>query len=134
MGLFLLKINVKDLRIAAAPVSRRRHSSSVHMASERPSKKQKIGDARDESMQEAGQRPMSRQLDSITSNTTNGVSPMSKQPKPTKVVPSPVQLSSVDGLPADCNVDTVSLGDIVGHPLIKECWAFNYLIDVDFLL
>ena len=51
-----------------------------------------------------------------------------------RTIASPVQLSSVDGIPADCNIDTVSLKDIVGHPLIKECWAFNYLVDVDFLL
>ncbi|KAI5293024.1 hypothetical protein KEM52_005884, partial [Ascosphaera acerosa] len=32
------------------------------------------------------------------------------------------------------NVDAVSLHDILGHPLIKECWQFNYCFDVDWLL
>ena len=49
-------------------------------------------------------------------------------------ISSPIQLSRVEGLPARNNVDTVSLRDILGHPLISKCWAFNYLIDVDFLL
>ena len=49
-------------------------------------------------------------------------------------VSSPIQLSYVEGLPISNNVDTVSLKDIVGDPLIKECWAFNYLIDVDYLM
>ena len=62
------------------------------------------------------------------SGTQNGNSTASK------TISSPIQLSSIAGIPADCNIDTVDLRDIVGHPLIKECWAFNYLIDVDFLL
>ena len=49
-------------------------------------------------------------------------------------IPSPVQLSHVDGLPPKHNLDALSLRDILGHPLIKEVWAFNYLIDVGFLL
>ncbi|KAL8917976.1 MAG: hypothetical protein Q9208_007640 [Pyrenodesmia sp. 3 TL-2023] len=47
---------------------------------------------------------------------------------------SPIQLSTVDGLAASSNVDTVSLEDILGDPLIKECWLFNYLIDVDYIM
>lgn len=51
-----------------------------------------------------------------------------------KVIPSPVQLSTVSELPASSNIDTVSLKDILGDPLIKECWLFNYLFDVDFIM
>ncbi|KAL8959666.1 MAG: hypothetical protein Q9193_003506 [Seirophora villosa] len=47
---------------------------------------------------------------------------------------SPIQLSTVSGLPASSNIDTLSLGDILGDPLIKECWLFNYLFDVDFIM
>lgn len=47
---------------------------------------------------------------------------------------SPIQLSTVNGLAASSNVDTVSLRDILGDPLIKECWLFNYLIDVDYIM
>ena len=49
-------------------------------------------------------------------------------------ISSPIQLTRVEGLSYADNVDTVSLQDIVGDPLIKECWVFNYLFDVDFLM
>lgn len=32
------------------------------------------------------------------------------------------------------NEDTVRLRDILGDPMIRECWQFNYLFDVDFLM
>ncbi|KAL8789192.1 MAG: hypothetical protein Q9213_001299 [Squamulea squamosa] len=51
-----------------------------------------------------------------------------------RLIPSPIQLSTVNGLANSTNVDTVSLRDILGDPLIKECWLFNYLIDVDFVM
>jgi len=28
----------------------------------------------------------------------------------------------------------VGLRDILGDPMIRECWQFNYLFDVDFLM
>jgi len=49
-------------------------------------------------------------------------------------IPSPIQLTRVEGLAELNNVDTVNLRDIIGDPLIKECWVFNYLFEVDFLL
>ena len=67
-------------------------------------------------------------------------SPSSSSPKKPvssstiKIIPSPVQLSTVDELPVLSNIDAVSLKDILGDPLIKECWLFNYLFDVDFIL
>lgn len=51
-----------------------------------------------------------------------------------KVVPSPVQLNFIEELPAISNVDTISLGSILGDPMIKECWLFNYLFDMDFVM
>ncbi len=51
-----------------------------------------------------------------------------------KMISSPVQLSTVKELPASSNIDTLSLKDILGDPLIKECWLFNYLFDVDFVM
>ena len=48
--------------------------------------------------------------------------------------PSPVQLISVKDLPSSYNIDTISLKDILGEPLIQECWIFNYLFDVDFVM
>lgn len=55
-------------------------------------------------------------------------------PRPPRRIESPIRLTKVDGLPEAVNVDTVGLEDILSSPLIKQCWAFNYLIDVDFLL
>ncbi|CAG7968060.1 unnamed protein product [Penicillium olsonii] len=61
-----------------------------------------------------------------------------KPPKHAKQTPralrSPVQLTHIRDLPAANNVDTVRLSDILGDPMIRECWQFNYLFDVDFLL
>lgn len=53
---------------------------------------------------------------------------------PVDLVPSPVQLTAIKDLHASLNIDTISLKDILGDPLIKECWLFNYLFDVDFVM
>lgn len=53
-----------------------------------------------------------------------------------RLIPSPVQLTHIRDFPASkgYNVDTVKLRDILGDPLIRECWQFNYCFDVDFLM
>lgn len=51
-----------------------------------------------------------------------------------KILPSPIQLTRIRDLPADHNVDTLELKDILGDPMIKECWQFNYLFDLNFLM
>ncbi|KAI1335877.1 phospholipase D/nuclease [Xylariaceae sp. FL0016] len=50
------------------------------------------------------------------------------------LLPSPFRLTTIKGLPPDSNADTVSLSDLLGDPLIAECWEFNYLHDIDFLM
>lgn len=47
---------------------------------------------------------------------------------------SPIQLTRIRDLPPEQNVDAISLRDILGDPLIKECWQFNYLFDIEFLM
>lgn len=47
---------------------------------------------------------------------------------------SPFQLTRIRDLPPELNRDTVTLRDILGDPLISECWEFNYLHDIDFLM
>ncbi|KAJ6108595.1 hypothetical protein N7523_009918, partial [Penicillium sp. IBT 18751x] len=56
--------------------------------------------------------------------------------KAPRIIPSPVQLSHVEGFPSTkgYNVDTIRLRDILGDPMIRECWNFNYLFDVDFVM
>ncbi|KAF3394645.1 hypothetical protein F1880_004869 [Penicillium rolfsii] len=53
-----------------------------------------------------------------------------------RLISSPVQLTHIRDFPESrgYNVDTVKLRDILGDPMIRECWQFNYLYDVDFLM
>jgi len=53
-----------------------------------------------------------------------------------RLVPSPVQLTHIRDYPASkgYNNDVVRLRDILGDPMIRECWQFNYMFDVDFLM
>ncbi|KAE8372423.1 tyrosyl-DNA phosphodiesterase I [Aspergillus bertholletiae] len=53
-----------------------------------------------------------------------------------RVIPSPFQLTHIRDLAASSgnNVDAVRLRDILGDPMICECWQFNYLHDVDFVM
>ena len=52
----------------------------------------------------------------------------------TKCIASPVQLTRIRDLAPHQNVDTVQLKDILGDPLIRECWNFNFLFDIDFVM
>lgn len=56
------------------------------------------------------------------------------QPEGSKVVKSPFQLTWIRDLPESSNKDAVSLKDILGDPIIAECWEFNYLHNLDFLM
>jgi tyrosyl-DNA phosphodiesterase-1 len=47
---------------------------------------------------------------------------------------SPIQLTRIRDLPASSNVDTVGLDDLLGDPMIKELWNFNFLFDLDFVM
>ncbi|KIX93526.1 uncharacterized protein Z520_10704 [Fonsecaea multimorphosa CBS 102226] len=58
----------------------------------------------------------------------------SKPASATKLLPSPFRLTTIRDLPPSKNVDSVSLYDILGNPLIKEAWIFNYCFDVDWLM
>ncbi|KAL2263777.1 hypothetical protein VTK26DRAFT_5184 [Humicola hyalothermophila] len=53
---------------------------------------------------------------------------------PPKTFRSPFQLTRICDLPPEKNRDTVTLKGILGDPLISECWEFNYLHDIDFLM
>ena len=51
-----------------------------------------------------------------------------------KAISSPVQLIRIPGLKESENLDTLGIRDILGDPLIRECWAFNFCFDVDWLM
>ncbi|KAL6239283.1 hypothetical protein BDW75DRAFT_236722 [Aspergillus navahoensis] len=55
---------------------------------------------------------------------------------PPLLIPSPIQLTHIRDFSGSLrnNDDTVKLWDILGDPLIRECWQFNYCFDVDFLM
>lgn len=51
-----------------------------------------------------------------------------------RLISSPFQLNRIKDLPGCANVDTTSVDDLLGDPLIKECWQFNFLFDLDFVM
>jgi tyrosyl-DNA phosphodiesterase 1 len=65
---------------------------------------------------------------------------ITRHPKPVpvdntpKIIPSPFSLTKIRDLPAESNVDTISLRDILGNPLIKEAWVFNFCFDIDWMM
>ncbi|KAF1361062.1 phospholipase D/nuclease [Lizonia empirigonia] len=49
-------------------------------------------------------------------------------------VASPFQLTKIRDLAPHQNVDTIELKDVLGDPAIRECWNFNFLFDLDFVM
>lgn len=47
---------------------------------------------------------------------------------------SPWQLTRIRDVPEESNKDTVTLEDILGDPSITECWQFNFLHDIPFVM
>ncbi|KAK2794117.1 hypothetical protein FQN52_009199 [Onygenales sp. PD_12] len=76
-------------------------------------------------------RQLRSQPDTPSSNT-----PREEDRIPSNIIPSPVQLTHIRDLSVSSgnNTDTIKLRDILGDPLIKECWQFNYMFDVDFVM
>ncbi|KAJ5502496.1 Tyrosyl-DNA phosphodiesterase [Penicillium fimorum] len=69
-----------------------------------------------------------RLADGELTNGPDGTAP------PAQFINSPVQLTHIRDLPNGNNVDTIRLHDILRDPMIRECWQFNFLFDVDFLM
>lgn len=55
------------------------------------------------------------------------------EPSQSRILPSPFKLTRIRNLPANANVDSISIRDILGHVLLKEVWLFDYLFDVDWV-
>lgn len=93
---------------------------------ERPTKRARICDDVEESetsTQAEGPRSLSRPI-----------SPPRKKNNGGQRIKSPFQLTWIRDLPEPANRDAVALKDILGDPLIAECWEFNYLHDIHFLM
>lgn len=50
------------------------------------------------------------------------------------IISSPFQLTKVTGLPSKDNIHTVNLHDILGDPLIKQAWIFNFCFDINWTM
>ncbi|EXF78064.1 tyrosyl-DNA phosphodiesterase [Colletotrichum fioriniae PJ7] len=62
------------------------------------------------------------------------ISPPMKRKQPGIRLKSPFQLTTIRDLPEAANRDCVGLADILGDPMIAECWEFNFLHDIHFLM
>ncbi|EGU84260.1 hypothetical protein FOXB_05217 [Fusarium oxysporum f. sp. conglutinans Fo5176] len=62
------------------------------------------------------------------------ISPPKKRDRKLTVVKSPWQLTWIRDLPEGDNQDAVTLKDLLSDPLISECWEFNFLHDIPFLM
>jgi tyrosyl-DNA phosphodiesterase 1 len=51
-----------------------------------------------------------------------------------RVIPSPFKLTRIRDLPAEANVDTIGVRDILGDVMLKEVWLFDFLFDVDWIM
>ncbi|KAL2378371.1 hypothetical protein RJZ90_006046 [Blastomyces dermatitidis] len=80
--------------------------------------------------------PPLRRQPSGQPRTSSPNKPQGKAPSTPKNIPSPIQLTHIRDFSASSgnNADAVRLRDILGDPLIKESWQFNYMFDVDFLM
>jgi hypothetical protein len=50
------------------------------------------------------------------------------------LIRSPFRLTWIRDLPESLNKDCLTLRDVLGDPLIAECWNFNYLHDIPFIM
>lgn len=94
---------------------------------ERPHKRQRFEDAIEEP------ETATAQLEGPYS-LSRPISPPRKRNRGGQRIKSPFQLTRIQDLPEVANHETVTLKDILGDPLISECWEFNFLHDVHFLM
>ncbi|KAF6842260.1 tyrosyl-dna phosphodiesterase [Colletotrichum musicola] len=93
---------------------------------ERPAKRARVADDVEEP--EAPTDPEGPQ------SPTRPVSPLRKRNIEAQLVRSPFRLTWIRDLPEEANRDAITLRDILGDPMIAECWEFNFLHDIHFLM
>ena len=86
-----------------------------------------------ESMLRSVSPPRKRQRPRAESNVSVTSSAPSSEREPGSLR-SPFQLTTVRDLPASANVDTLTVKDVFGSPALVECWEFNYLHNLEFLI
>jgi MATE family multidrug resistance protein len=70
----------------------------------------------------------------ILASLSRPISPPRKRFRQVAIQKSPWQLTRIRDLPEEVNKDTITLEDILGDPLICECWQFNFLHDIPFVM
>ncbi|CAI4211350.1 unnamed protein product [Parascedosporium putredinis] len=105
---------------------------------ERPAKRARHGSSSDPPSPPSPPSPrVSDDQDRFPDSLTRSVSPPPKKRSvrdaPT-LLSSPFQLIRIDGLLNRYNRGTVTLKSLVGDPLLKECWNFNYMHDIEYIM
>lgn len=70
----------------------------------------------------------------ILESLSRPISPPRKRKRAVQMMKSPWQLTRIRDLPPEVNKDAVTLQDVLGDPLIYECWQFNFLHSIPFIL
>lgn len=112
---------------------RREAGRAENMSQEHPAKRQRLDF---DSERDVGDRDQTVQPEPISPPplSRNKHAHVSKTPLEAEAVASPIHLTSIRDLPDANNKDALSLHDLIGDPLIKEIWNFNYLHDIDFVM
>ncbi|KAF9734800.1 hypothetical protein PMIN04_000901 [Paraphaeosphaeria minitans] len=84
----------------------------------------------DEHVTESPRAPSDETAEAVCSATAGGY----QHRRELKFASSPFQLTRIRDLAPHQNEDAVGLRDILGDPMIMECWNFNYLFDVGFVM
>ncbi|KAF2877503.1 tyrosyl-DNA phosphodiesterase I [Massariosphaeria phaeospora] len=72
--------------------------------------------------------------DQLPAGRTTALLSNADHANPVQYIRSPIQLTCIKDLSPESNADTVRLGEILGDPMIRECWNFNFLFDIDFVM
>lgn len=104
---------------------------------ERPAKRARHGSSSDPPPPSPPSPRVSDDQDRFPDSLIRSVSPPPKRRSvrdaPT-LLSSPFQLIRIDGLLNRYNRGTVTLKSLVGDPLLKECWNFNYMHDIEYIM
>ncbi|KAH6607435.1 tyrosyl-DNA phosphodiesterase 1 [Trichoderma cornu-damae] len=71
---------------------------------------------------------------SALASLSRAISPPRKRTRPGVAERSPWRLTRIRDVPGESNRDAVALEDILGDPLLCECWQFNFLHDIAFVV
>ncbi|KAJ6258616.1 hypothetical protein Dda_6663 [Drechslerella dactyloides] len=52
----------------------------------------------------------------------------------TLIISSPFRLTRIRDFPENKNIDTITITDILGNPLIREIWSFNFMHDLEWMV